>query len=923
MKILHIKISHIALFLLTLVFIGACTAAVDSRTGNAGTANAGANQNLKPGVEFTLDASESIIPTSRFVRELKYVWSIPGIGTMEGKVVTGILPTGIPSSGRYNVTLVITYIVIVNEQNNQSGLPTKYKYSDSMILFVSNGQTPIANAGENQEVNSGDNFTLDGTGSIAPSGNIAKYEWIIPTIGIREGAIITEVFPIFTGANQSYSVTLNVTDSFGNKASDTMRITVKSNNNNPPVADAGADIIVRPGDTFRLDGSASIDPDNDIVKYEWSIGDGMEGVIVTSIVSEKGNTPYSFSVMLTVTDSKGNLDRDFVTIFVRDNYPPVANAGADQSVVLGDTFTLDGSGSSDPDNNIISYVWRIPGKAGTTRGKIVTAVLANNLSPGRHPATLTVTDDRNNTHSDDVDIIVISNHIVMQIENGDRQVRLNWEEVSIATSYNLYYATESLARLESLGDYESLENGKKIEGIIGATTLIKHLINFNEYYFVVEAITPSIFVIKSSVVQGIPVGTAETPLYFSASELCENNYEPWKTDGTLAGTNKIKDINMEGNSVIPSDNSYIFFKGFWYFLADADNRPYYEHTKTQSVWKTDGTEARTTRVTDDKYTNISLNKIVNGKLTFTAHYDGSKSKTNHAIARSGVISPFSHRVGENSIQFGSTTIFQGSGDSLTDRDIAYMADGLTISPIENSGEYIIAPKRFIRESTIIYYFTVDRTKDKPYTLWRMYTTGGNPLELASFLSVNKFSGLFKNTDAYDQMIGLSHKLYFNANDGIHGHTLWVSDASVSGTKMVKDLDGTPADTVVEGLAILGNKLIFHSRHLWVSDGTSDGTKKIYDVYRPQNVDIGVVSGNLYYFSGSVDEGKNYVLWVSNGTTDGTYKLKDVYEPYGFIEQGGIVFFHDRYERLWRSDGTEEGTFMLGDIHTNDSEECGA
>ncbi len=40
------------------------------------------------------------------------------------------------------------------------------------------------------------------------------------------------------------------------------------------------------------------------------------------------------------------------------NHSPVANAGADQTVNAGDTATLDGSKSIDPDGNIVSYLWK-------------------------------------------------------------------------------------------------------------------------------------------------------------------------------------------------------------------------------------------------------------------------------------------------------------------------------------------------------------------------------------------------------------------------------------------------------------------------------------------------------------------------------------------------------------------------------------
>jgi hypothetical protein len=48
---------------------------------------------------------------------------------------------------------------------------------------------------------------------------------------------------------------------------------------------------------------------------------------------------------------------DIQTWNVYGNSPPVSNAGPDQTVDFGATVTLDGSGSTDPDDNIVSYKW--------------------------------------------------------------------------------------------------------------------------------------------------------------------------------------------------------------------------------------------------------------------------------------------------------------------------------------------------------------------------------------------------------------------------------------------------------------------------------------------------------------------------------------------------------------------------------------
>ena len=178
-----------------------------------------------------------------------------------------------------------------------------------------------------------------------------------------------------------------------------------------PLANAGPDqtIVDAGGDgveSVTLDGSNSSDPDGSIVTYEWREG---------STFVASGATPAVFlavgvhTLTLQVTDDRGDTASDTVAITVRANQPPVANAGADQ--ILTDTggdgseaVLLDGSGSSDADGTIVSYVWR-RGAAIIALGATPPAVL---LPVGLHTITLQVTDDGGVTASDTVDIAINS-----------------------------------------------------------------------------------------------------------------------------------------------------------------------------------------------------------------------------------------------------------------------------------------------------------------------------------------------------------------------------------------------------------------------------------------------------------------------------------------------------------------------------------
>jgi K319-like protein len=98
-----------------------------------------------------------------------------------------------------------------------------------------------------------------------------------------------------------------------------------------PVANAGADtIIVFPSDSFLLNGTASFDPDGNIVKYEWyavpvfpfssasKIGDpNAKQTLVTNL------TPGIYRFGLKTTDDKGAYSYDTLTIQFEDiHYPP-------------------------------------------------------------------------------------------------------------------------------------------------------------------------------------------------------------------------------------------------------------------------------------------------------------------------------------------------------------------------------------------------------------------------------------------------------------------------------------------------------------------------------------------------------------------------------------------------------------------------
>ena len=78
------------------------------------------------------------------------------------------------------------------------------------------------------------------------------------------------------------------------------------------------------------------------------------------------------------------------------NSAPVANAGMDQTVQVGDTASLDGTGSADPDGDILSFQWTIKSQPGGSNATILDADKPNpSFTPdqqGNYVFQLVVTD---------------------------------------------------------------------------------------------------------------------------------------------------------------------------------------------------------------------------------------------------------------------------------------------------------------------------------------------------------------------------------------------------------------------------------------------------------------------------------------------------------------------------------------------------
>jgi len=225
---------------------------------------------------------------------------------------------------------------------------------------------------------------------------------IVANLPRAQGESITHTFP----AGGTYTVKAHV---FGKQnpldlsipllGTGELPVTVQGPNVPPTARIVSRNATNQPPRTLELDGSGSTDPDGTIASFAWDFGDGATstaGAVVQHTYAVAGR----YLVRLTVTDDRGGSAS--TTSTVTANTPPVASftSTADQDgggMTIPQSFTFDGSGSSDADGTVQSFRWTFGDGSAEATGAVVQHVFPN---PGEFTVTLTVTDNLDGTDSE-------------------------------------------------------------------------------------------------------------------------------------------------------------------------------------------------------------------------------------------------------------------------------------------------------------------------------------------------------------------------------------------------------------------------------------------------------------------------------------------------------------------------------------------
>ncbi|WGV28052.1 ELWxxDGT repeat protein [Halotia branconii] len=362
-----------------------------------------------------------------------------------------------------------------------------------------------------------------------------------------------------------------------------------------------------------------------------------------------------------------------------------------------------------------------------------------------------------------------------------------------------------------------------------------------------------------------------------------DGYKLWRSNGTPEGTFSL--VNFTGDRFTPP-RLLANINGTLYFSVLKTTGDYYEEYH-YDLWKSDGTTAGTFRVKElDNFVRIDSSTNVGSILYFTI-YDQSYYQFNNTeqitLWRSdgteeGTIPVKEFRGGydDNGINYvdlrNLTTV--NNIFYFTYADELWKSDGTEVGTVKVKD---IATS-YLRNINGTLYFVAEGD----YELWKSDGTQEGTVLVKDIKPGT--SGSFYSGSSLLSITNIDDILYFYADDGTYGRELWKSDGTEEGTVLVKDIKpGKSGSSQISSLTNVDGILYFiaddgiHGEELWKSDGTTAGTVLVKDIKRgsggSQISSITNVDGILYFVANDGIYGKE--LWKSDGTAQGTVLVGDI------------------------------------------------
>jgi ELWxxDGT repeat protein len=714
------------------------------------------------------------------------------------------------------------------------------------------------------------NNVLVGTGAVAPDGTysvttsaLGNGSWVIAARGADEFGHI--------GA-QTLTLSIQV-DTLAPTATISAITPALSNSFHPSSLTVSfSEVIVagniaslsltRDGSGNLLSGSNTYTPTSGGTGTSWQVSG------ISSLVAPAGHYTFSFNAGLSgVTDRAGNPvvgspSRSFT--FVGAPTVPALLAGQDDGISSTDGITSIGAptvvGTALPNGTVKIFSDGVLVGTGTASPSGSYSIALSTLTPGEHALTATVTEGAVTSTSSGGSRILVEPYVPVPVVEpilgfaGDPidevDIVFPWPVFGVTAAAlsltrdggsNLLTGSESLTTLDTVrwrltglssltatpGTYSaSLHTSSgTITDAAGHTVFGDAATTFN---------TPSTQPTGLQLLGDLNAAGASNPaqltrsgsyVYFTADDGVHGT-ELWRTDGTPAGTIRLSDINLGGDSAISHlvDNA-----GTLIFVADNGSGP--------ALWKSNGTPGGTSLVAALPSDAAAFRKVGN-VLTFTSpHPGGSSSTFDYWQANATAISPIVKSNGQAISTNGGVAYVYGTlfiGDFLI-----YRFDGTgpaTTMPTQGWDTVISSGDGGAG------YFEYQEIVDT--VIIRSPMQGGNyTIHTDYTYATDGVSRYVVEAWVQDPVSGNSHWVadpphparalpftlgsvnVFAYPDAARGIELGIGNGYATGSSVLKDIVPGTGSSNPTNLQVVGSSLYFtiDGNQLWRTDGTSGGT----------------------------------------------------------------------------------------------------
>jgi ELWxxDGT repeat protein len=388
--------------------------------------------------------------------------------------------------------------------------------------------------------------------------------------------------------------------------------------------------------------------------------------------------------------------------------------------------------------------------------------------------------------------------------------------------------------------------------------------------------------------------------------------EPWRSDGTLAGTRRIRDLSPGAGSSQPT--SFAPQRDRVLFIANG------------GLWSTDGTQAGTKPLFRPSGPAVE-SFLVHGTDVYVLAGGNlwvfDTRKGTGRFLRGFPVEDGSHfnRIAGVVLEEAGGRVFLYQFDRDHDLYAFWETDGT------RAGTRALGPPRdfslangqlfAVGGGRLVFVAAVGQSSSR---LWSVAPGTRQPIPLAGCPD----GCPTVRVDIPTPAVVYHDRLYFAGRDPRHGVELWSTDGTAPGTRRVADLCPGNCDGGPVQIRVALDRLVFADPKgdLWASDGTAAGTARLAATgllpspYVP--LDFAALGGRLVFTA--LDPASGRQPFASDLTPAGTDVLDRIggllaasSRPLGLAAAGGRVVFTacgDSAAGLWGSDGTAAGTVLL-------------